>query len=390
MGEILYERKTQKMKRTLRVLTVMLLCIIALCGCRKDDINVPTGMQLVNENKSDGYVFFGPEGWVVANHGNITSAYLSTLSRVSVTFTKFQLGDGENIADYFTESLDRFDFPVTFYRDDAPVTDGAATGIKTNFGTAENGADDAYKYIYTYKYEEIDYTCLQILLKRGESHYIFTYTASGLPTDETGLYKQYLSKIQVSIDSFYFTAGGNDGAAPEYERDSDGYILVSDSQLSGFELYVPDDYTVLNNSGLVELKINENAAISVTRASETGKSVLDYLQKRRAEILTVADSFEDIRISIAKPISADSQYLDKWNLEIMPEYDEALKFGDLDKSRIAAYEYAYTYNGKTYRVYQILGTDRFYGYVFTYTATADEFDGNFSEVKTILEKVSFK
>lgn len=378
------------MKRTIKALAVILICIAALCSCQKGEITVPDGMQLVNENKSEGYVFFGPEGWVIANHGDITSTYLSTLSKVSITFTEMSLGEGESIADYFTGSLDKFPYSVTFYKDDAPIAEGAATGTKTNFGTSEGGADDAYKYIYSYKYEETDYSCLQILLRKGESYYVFTYTASGLPTDENGAYKAHISKAQGAIDSFYFTSGGSEEDSPAYERDDDGYILVSDGQISGFELYVPDSYEVLSNSGLVELKINENAALSVTRASETGLGVLDYLLARRADILKIADSFEDIRISVARPISTDTEYFEDWELEILPTYDASLTFGELDQGKIAAYEYSYVYKGTTYRVYQVLGADNLYGYVLTYTATEEEYPNNFIELKAILEKVSFR
>lgn len=379
------------MKKAFKVLALLAACIMLLCSCSGDKIAVPDGMQIVEENKTEGYIFFGPEGWVVGNHGSISSTYLSTTSKTSMTFTKMSLSEGESIGDYFKGGLEKFPYPVTFYKSGAALGEGeTAAGERANFGTAEAGASEAYKYVYAYKHGDTDYSCLQMLIRHGERYYVFTYTAQGLPTDGESAYNNHVEKAQAAIDSFMFTAPVTGDAATEPERDESGYILASDKTVSGFALYIPDDYTVVSSSGIAEVKINDNAAITLTRASETGLGVLDYLLNRRAEILKIADSFTDYSIKVAKPVSTDGEYFDNWELEILPVYDSTLCFGELDAGKIAAYEYAYTYKGTTYRVYQVLGADSFYGYVFTYTATESEYPNNFIEIKSILEKVSFK
>ena len=374
------------MKRIIAALLLIVMSALALSGCQKEGPEVPEDMQLVLENKEEGYIFFGPKGWIIANQGDVAATFLSNFNRTSITFTG---------ADMPTErdSEGKVDFGAYF---DATMADFpyAVTGISresVNFGTADRGADRAMSFVYSYTADEDVYTTKQILLTRGEDFFIFTYTAPGSSDDEAAAYRTYLPKANLVIENFIFT----DKSTVEKEEgeiitDSDGYVLSSDASVCGFELYLPRDYELYDKSTIVSAKITSGANISLTRATETGLGVLDYLLNRRADISEICDSFTDIKIGVAKAVNTESEYFDDWELSILPEYDEGLKFGDLtEKGNIVSYEYTYTHGGNTYHVYQVIGANNFYGYVFTYTALEGEYEEHLDEVVGIIEKVKF-
>ena len=371
------------MKKILCLVLMIIVSAVLLVSCGGDD--VPEGMQLVLESKSDGYVFYGPEGWIVTNRPGVAETRLSGFNKTSITFVKAEMpsekdADGNiDFNEYFENSMVAFPYDVTMVEE--PQSD--------NFGKADAAADKAVRFVYTYKYVETDITCMQILLTRGEDFFIFTYTSLGTAEDENSYYRIYLEKARAVCDNFKFTEKVEEGAPTPPALDAEGYYLASDKVLSGFELYLPAKYKIVDASALVSAKISDKANISFTQATETGVGVLDYLLLRRERLSKITDSFTDVKITVAKEVNTGSEYFDDWTLDILPEYDSALKLGNLDASRVAAYEYIYTRDGNTYHVYQVLGTNNVNGYVFTYTALEDEYSEHIDEIKTILEKVRF-
>ena len=197
----------------------------------------------------------------------------------------------------------------------------------------------------------------------------------------------YLDKINQSIENFTFTERKGEASRPEYERDADGYIMISDPKLSKFSLYVPENYEVIYSSGFVKAKISDGANISLTRATDTNVSILDYLVGRKDNMKSFTTDFEDISIVTATPIEDKDNPVYK-NFDCEALYDAGLAFGDLG-SKVIAYEYKYTFNNQVYHVYQLVGVNRLNGFVFTYTALESEYYQHLDEIKTILEKVRF-
>ncbi|MBO5908111.1 MAG: hypothetical protein J6Q85_08200 [Clostridia bacterium] len=372
------------MKKFLLLTLILIMTTLVFTSCG-DGSTAPDGMQLVYESKSEGYVFWGPDGWIISNRGAVAATYLSSFNQTSITFTKAPMPsetDGSGAVDfdlYFQNSMAAFPYEITVVE----------RGVSENFGTAEAGADRAKRYVYTYKYGELDVACMQILLTRGEDFFIFTYTSYGSPSDESSYYRTYLDKALAVCENFQFTDKSDEGEAPIPSVDKDGYYLASNKTLSGFELYLPVDYTLVDASALVSAKISNKANVSLTRATQTGVGILDYLLLRREKLSAITDSFTDIKISVAKAVNTESEYFDDWTLSILPELDSELKLGNLDSSRVAAYEYTYTLGENTYHVLQVLGTDNLNGYVFTYTALEEEYAEHLGEIRTILEKVIF-
>ncbi len=377
------------MKNIFIFLTAMLICLFGFISCSKDE--APEGLQVVEISEEEGFKFYGPEGWTVVNDSynadyRVYAAKLTGRSKTSITLVGAPMPEGE-IAEYFDGSLSEIPESI---KSTLTITKPVE---RDSFGNA----DDAYKCIYTYKYTEYDYTvqdyaerdmtCMQIFIKNDGSFYIFTYTAYGTPTDEAADYMKYLETVQKCIESFEFTEKSGSSAAPEYEKDGDGYNLVSDEALCGFELYLPDGYRVAGNKGDVEAKISDGASLSLTRASDTGVNIITYLGLRKSELSQIVTDITDIQVTVTTDYDAQSAIFKDWEIDVMPVVDTALTFGEL--KNIAAYEYTYIYDGVKYHVYQVLGVDFTTGYVFTYTSTEDEYASHIDTIKTILKKVKF-
>ncbi len=352
-------------KKTLLLITALMLGICFLASCSKEN-EAPEGLMLVKESKENGFKFYGPENWIVINSmvapgSEVWGAKMSSVNNISITLAKSKMPEGE-INAYFEKSLDEFPEGMTPYVVSAPSA--------ANFGNAE----EAYKCVYTYKYEGYDFACMQYFIKHGGDFYIFTYTSYGDVTSEESDFSVYLEKVQLAIDSFLFTEKGEeDKKEPEYLTDKDGYKLVSDEKLSGFELYVPAETEVMVSDAYVTAKLSEGASIYLGRATSTGIQISEYWNRRKEELMRIATEVEEIEVN-----------------RINKEGEEGkVVLGDLPEDRVASYEYTYVIDGVKYHVYQVMGVDTFNGYVFTYTATEEEYALQLDTINKILAKVKF-
>lgn len=348
------------MKRILAILLTLTLAVSALftlTSCGQDD-GAPDGMALVKGGESVGYYFYGPEEWVVANVGSIACTYASKIDTTSMTFVETEK-PAVSIRDYFESEKTKFPYEIN-------VT---VNGESCTFGNADALAT---KYVYSYTYKDISFTCMQIFVTNADRFYIFTYTANNVSySDEKTYYQFYLDKATAVIDAFKFvTKTDSAETAPEYERDSDGYILVSDKTLSGFNMYVPDSYVVDYSTALVGVSNADGASITMSQLTYTGVTFLEYWQTRMNNI----NAFAGGTCQGVRP-------LDKDNIETVA----------LDGVNNAkAYEYTYTYDGVDYHVYQVIIIENgVNGYVFTYTAPVSVYETHLQDAKSVLHKVEF-
>ena len=363
------------MKKKLILILTILIFVCAFSACNKKEGEVPEGLQVCYEGVAEGYVFYAPENWTIVNSGNVKAARVSNSNNTSISFTESEL-PAVTIPEYFEGSLSQFPFEINILTRDK----------ECSFG---NLKESAYKYVYTYKYKDVDYACMQILLIHEGEFFIFTYTSHGDVNSEESDYRHYLESVQLSIDNFKFTEKGEESEKPVYEKDSDGYNLVSDKKLSGFELYLPDDYEVIYSSGFVKAKISDKANLSLSKATETNVGIFDYLKARKEGILGFATDYTDIKISIATEVDYESDLYRDFAFDVLPEQDTDICFGSLEKNGIVSYEYKYSFNGQVYHVYQLAGIDERNGYIFTYTALEEEYLLHIEEIKSVISKVNF-
>lgn len=367
------------------VVAVMLIgCIIPLTACKKDD-GIPEGMQLVRGSDELGYYFFAPEEWTVSNTGNIACVYTADINTASVTFVEAsiptqtdtdidgEVGFGTEIDEYFAEEMAKFPFPTVIKED----------FTETNFGNAEK----AYKYVYSYEYgakeddpatEEnekksgISMTCMQIFIKHGGRFFIFTYTGPNNSYNKDTTYYQYYineEKIDMIKDNFKFVdAVPGSGGAPEYTRDADGYILVTDKRFTKVKLYIPDSFEVAVSGATVTAIRADGTSVNISPISGGADNPADYFKLRRSDLEYICDGFT------VKTDAEGKELID------VPVTVEGARWA-------FSYEYSYTLAGTTYTVYQVYTSTWSDAYALTYTVKGDIDEGRMAEALTILGKL---
>ena len=354
----------KQMKRIIAMIMALItvLGILTMTSCSKND-GAPDGMQLVRGGEDVGYYFYGPEEWVIANYADISCTYASKIDMSSMTFVESVKPEG-TVAEYFESEKVKFPYEIT-------VT---VNGEDCNFGNTFG----AKKYVYSYTYKEFSYTCMQIFVTHGERFFIFTYTASNAKRNDGDLsyYSYYLEKVQATVEAFKITDKTATAPEVEYVRDADGYKLISDKVLAGFNLYVPDSFKVDHSSAMVSATHPDGSNVNMSRTTYTQVSSEAYWEARKKNIEAYADKVLDESGAL---VSSLKQIGDKPTQLYLNDVRWAL-----------AYEYTYVYEGVTYHVYQVhivqSATD---GYVFTYMAPEEYYQTHLAEIKKVLEKITY-
>lgn len=350
------------------LITVLLLAMLMLFACSSGETDIPAGMQIVYGGEAAGYYFYAPEEWTVSNIGEVKTVYVSRLDRTSMSFceiSKDTLTDSPEeyfFGSYFNDSLSEFP-------DSTEVTLSASP---EPFGKEGEAADKARKYEYNYTYGKEKYGFVQYLIMEGDRFFIFTYTAKlEQRADGDTYFKHYLDRLETVVNNFRFvTKTESSEEKIEYQKDSDGYILISDKNEAKFELYVPDSFIPDYSSGIVSATHSDGSNVNMTQVATTGVDIQDgYWKMRKEDLAKIVD-----------------------NLHILKEIDrsEQTDFGNAYAA--FACEYTYDYNGKSYHVYQIFCVDsQFmgYGYALTYTASEENYQAHLAELMKIIEKVRF-
>ena len=336
------------MKRIISLLLI-LASVIGLTACAADD-GIPEGMQLLRGGEDLGYYMYIPEEWVPASMGEVTAAYVSSVDNTSVTYVECPMPD-MTVDEYFNTSLEEFPTKPTLVGEPKAVTFG--------------NANDARMYVFDYEYKEHKFRTMQIFAKYGERFGIFTFTSflENMTSDEVTQYEYFAEKRQAIIDNFKYVKKSSASAEPTYERDADGYKLISDKSVAKYSLWVPDDFSVKYSSGITEAALADGSAITMSVATNTGVVVTDYWAARKAELEELFGTVTVISESTPTTLG--------------------------DSNAAFSYEYTYTYNGEVYHVYQVLAITTFDGFVFTYTAKDANYSKHIDTIKKICDKVTY-
>ncbi len=358
------------------VITALLTSLAVLTSCGKDD-DVPEGMQLVRGGEDVGYYFYGPKGWTVANQGDISATYVSNVNYTSITVVPIK--SPENVTDGFSYALyvkelfmaDREKYERSPFSDftviDSPKEKEDGSGLGTcTFGNAS----EAYKFIYSYTYEERSYTAMQIFSVYKGSIYLFTYNASNSEyMNDQSFYSFYLNDyIEPVIKSFTFVDRKDSPDNKDYPKDGDGYMLVSDKRLTGFDLYLPEDYIVDISTGII--CASKDNGVSLTVSEMINATVYPHenylLRKEKLEKLSDDGKVEEIVVNNS--------------------------FDPDNAPKASEYEYKYTLFGIEYHVYQVYVVNSKLSrdiYVFTFTAPESVYADEIDEAKAIFGKIGF-
>ena len=336
-------------------LLMLLSAVFAFASCDKND-SAPDGMQLVRGSEELGYYFYAPEEWTVANNGEISAAYASKIDISSITLTPAP-APLSDIESYFENSLKEFTYAIK----------NEPTISECDFGNANK----AYKTIYDFDYNGHSFRSMQIFATYGEHFYIFTYTAQLVERSEGQTYYDfYLEKVQNVINEVKFVEKKATEDAPEYTADADGYLIVSDKEICGYDLYMHPDWSVRYAQSNIGIIKDGGANVNITEATSVGVNYKEYWKMKKQELSAIVDDITVIGSEEGTKVSLGNS---NWAF---------------------AFEYTYKYYGKDFHVYQIIAVSGEWpfqkGYVFTYTAPEVDYEENLSEVQKMIEKVNFK
>ena len=346
------------MKKIIAVL-LLIASLTGLVACGKNN-DLPEGMQLVRGGEDVGYYMYAPEEWTVANHGNISAAYASNVDSSSITYVETALPE-KTVKEYFYDSLSEFPTKPTVITDAKEITFG--------------NADDALMFEYEHEYSEHKFRTMQIFVKYGDRFGIFTFNSmlENISSDEVTQYEYYEEKLNSVISNFKFVAKSSTDEKENYDTDTDGYNLVSDKKIAKFSLWLPSTWEVEYSSGMVSASLSDGSNINLAKATSTGVEVGVYLETRLIDLKNIVSELTVI------------EYKDE-NGELKKINGKA-SFGNAKQA--ASQEYTFVYNGTKYHVYQVCAVTTFNGFVFTYTATEENYYKHLDEIKKIAEKVEF-
>lgn len=348
-----------------RILSVFLLLAftIGLVSCGNKNDGVPDGMQLVRGGSDVGYYLYAPEEWTVSNQGNISAAYASKIDNSSITYTETDMPK-MSLPEYFRESAKSYTADMKF----TLLT--SENGIDYSFGNAER----ALMFEFDFEYANHKFRSMQILAEYQGRFGIFTFTsfAENLSSPDETQYDYYKEKRDNVIKEFKYVTKTNAKSETEYEV-KDGYKLVSDKSVAKFNFYVPENFEVQYSSGIVSASFPDGSSVNISKATQTNVRVDDYLKRRIDELkLIVTD------VKVIKYKNEDGTETD---------FNTNVSLGNSKSA--AAQEYTYIYNGVTYHVYQVCAITQWNGFVFTYTATEENYYNNLDTVKEIAERIEF-
>ena len=362
------------MKRAISLILSLVFIFSALTvltACSGSSADVPEGMQLVRGGEDIGYYMYAPEEWIVANQEElgIACTYVSKVNPTSVTLVEASFTEA-GINDYVAAELEKFPEELNMKVKLALKAD--------SLGNATKAWKTAYTYDYNYTFGEEDrtitYQVMQIFAIYGSRSYILTYTAStGTYDGDVSYYDKFLEKAQEVIKNIKFTEIKPQASTEpvSYPKDTDGYSLVSDRSLAGFDLYIPDSYKLDFASSIVSATNASGCNINVSEATGNIGSAEDYWKNR-------FNTLEALGASV-KLIDTDKESI-----------AEAATVADIGGGlKAITLKYSFTLAGRTQLVYQAIVIRTFAVYVFTYTAEEAHFEANLPEAQTILNKIEF-
>lgn len=357
------------MKRILKLFVLAAVGALSFfavsCG---EDALAPEGMQVARGGEDEGYYFYVPDGWVVANYGDFASAYVSKANPTAVTFAEAEMPESgkdgfsaDEAKAYFADSMKGLAY---------------AEGMKISVNGEEAGFGNAkgFKFDFTYDYPREDggvikYRSLQYLIARGERLYVFQYSSRDVAPDYSSDGKTY---FDIYLEADENTVNASDViaqfkflekepvTAPKTAGSSGELVLVSDKDTAGFNFYAPSDSVPVSTGALVQHDLGGGSSVAISELvlSTTAEHPDKY--------------FEGIRVNMEKAFGTVN-HLNPATVE--------------NENRISVtganwgyvYEYSYSYGGEDYRGCMIIIgkqdglLSRSY-YAFTYTAKTASYD----------------
>ncbi|MBQ2733454.1 MAG: hypothetical protein IJF74_04780 [Clostridia bacterium] len=169
--------------KKITALLLTLFAILSLAACGAGD-NAPNGMKLASNEVCD-YYFYVPKNWNVDMSTGVSSAYFSEKDRSNMSMTSYALSKTMTAEEYW-DSI-KGSYTSLFAEMSEPE-------VKT---TALDGVE-AKQYTYTAKAGTEQYKIMQVFCVKGETVYVFTFTA----TPEK--FEEHIDKVALVLAEFRF------------------------------------------------------------------------------------------------------------------------------------------------------------------------------------------
>lgn len=172
------------MKKTVKKIIIALFAVILCLGavsCGDKDDFVPAGFKKAS-NKNADYSLYVPENWIVDMSTGVTTARVSKSDSSNISFMGFELDKSlinSETSEGDTEEKSMLDKFWDYYK-----AEFTKTFPDMKYDENVNGKDlviskkyKAKEYIYTATVTGAEYKFMQIVVIKGETVYLLTYTA---------------------------------------------------------------------------------------------------------------------------------------------------------------------------------------------------------------------
>ncbi|MBR5538392.1 MAG: hypothetical protein IKU61_00685 [Clostridia bacterium] len=172
------------MKRIIALTLVIVVFVLSFSACGESNYNVPLGMQIASDSDNVDYLLYVPEEWTVDMRTGVTTAYYSVNdpSNISVTMHPLKLANADAFFDNHIADLN------------AVFTD--VSDIETANLILDK--ESANQYVYTAKFNDIEYKFWQVICIRKARVYTITYSST------TENYDAHTADMQTALDLFCF------------------------------------------------------------------------------------------------------------------------------------------------------------------------------------------
>lgn len=169
----------------MKKIAVLLLALLMLAGCAKNEDGVPENMQLASRADVT-YCLYVPKTWNVNTDSGVSSAYYSSTdsSNVSV-MSYYPEAESMSIDDYWKLTEAEYQTAFTGY-----------SLISTE--TTLLGGRKAGKYTFDLTIGEEQVRMMQVIAAYDSMFYVFTYTSA----PET--FDSHIQEVQTIVDNFTF------------------------------------------------------------------------------------------------------------------------------------------------------------------------------------------
>lgn len=347
------------MKKIISLLFALILifstCLsLTACSDDKDTEGAPTGMQVAD--RTDRYVFFVPENWIVQEKiDGIALAYAPNSDRSSLSLYSAEIEDGIGVEDYWVSFADQYEQYTEFKLLSEPK--------KVKFGT-----NDARLYEMSFTANGVGYQSFQCFCIKDGYVYIMTYLAkSAQKTDEATYYSDNFNQADYSRECF--TLNGSTGAQGAQrtpfadEGTPEGMMLISDVSTVDYKLFVPTSWVIDMQSGYTSAYKSEGkASVGVSYTIPSARTLDEYVSNLENQYKVIYSQFSGM------------------------VKGEDIMLGGVQS---AVYTYTATYAGREIKCKQVFAIVGSYVYTLTYTAGAQDYDLSLAEVDKIISEFKF-